>query len=512
MNLNPRTRLGRGVAAVALAAASLLPVGAHAAAFGFNDVAQRAKQLAAQPYKSPDTRLPQALQDLGYDKYNAIRFKPEQAHWAKDKLPFELQFFHEGEYYNQPVKINEIGPYGVHEIRYNPTDFDFGGAQIDPEQFKNLGFSGFRVHYALNNPKQKDEMLVFRGASYFRGVGKGERYGLSARGVAIDTGLLSGEEFPRFSEFWIERPKPGDKALVIYALLDSRRITGAYRFEVKPGDETTMDVKSRVFLRENVSKLGLAPLTSMYLFGENQHPATDDYRNEVHDSDGLSMHSGTGEWIWRPMINPKRLQVTSFGMTNPQGFGLMQRDRSFHDYEDLDLRYDLRPSLWVEPQGLWGPGRVELVNIPSPDETNDNVVAYWVPDNTPQAGQSMDLNYILHWQGDKDTRPNLSWVMQTRRGRGFTRNPDNSISYVIDFVGPALDKLKADAKVEGIVSVGPNGELLERSTVHNDVTNGWRLTLRFRRVDDDKPLELRAYLRGEDSTLSETWSYILPPG
>jgi glucans biosynthesis protein len=249
----------------------------------------------------------------------------------------------------------------------------------------------------------------------------------------------------------------------------------------------------------------------MYLFGDNQHPAGDDYRPEVHDSDGLSIHSGTGEWIWRPLINPKRLQVTSFSMTNPQGFGLMQRDRGFHDYEDLDLRYEMRPSLWVEPQGQWGAGRVELVDIPSPDETNDNTVAYWVPDNPPQAGQSIDLDYLLHWQGEKDVKPNLSWVMQTRRGRGFTRNPDNSISYVIDFVGPALEKLKPDAKIEGVVSVGSNGELLERSTVHNDVTNGWRVTLRFRRIDEDKALELRAYLRSEDSTLSETWSYILPP-
>jgi glucans biosynthesis protein len=289
-------------------------------------------------------------------------------------------------------------------------------------------------------------------------------------------------------------------------------MAGAYRFIVRPGEETVMEVKERLYMRNTVTKLGLAPLTSMFLFSENQKPPYDDYRPEVHDSDGLSIHSGTGEWIWRPLVNPKRLQVTSFSMTNPQGFGLMQRDRNFHDYEDLDLHYEQRPSLWVEPVGQWGAGRVELVNIPSPDETNDNTVTYWVPDNPPQAGQSLDLDYVLRWQGDKDTRPNLSWVMQTRRGRGFVRNPDNSISFVIDFVGPALEKLKPDAKVEGIVSVGPNGELLERSTVHNDVTNGWRVTLRFRRVDDDKPLELRAYLRGEDSTLSETWAYILPPG
>ena len=338
-----RSRPGRRCAALALAAAALLAQG-RALAFSFNDVVNRAKQLSAQPYQRPNTNLPQVLQDLGYEKYNAIRFKGERAYWAKDKLPFELEFFHEGVYYNQPVKINEIAPYGVHEIRYNPADFDFGDNQIDPNQLKDLSFSGFRVHYGINTSKLKEEMLVFRGASYFRGVGKGQRYGLSARGVAIDTGLLSGEEFPRFSEFWLVRPKPADKDLTIYALLDSKSITGAYRFIVHPGDETAMEVKSRIFMRQNVSKLGLAPLTSMYLFGDNQHPTGDDYRPEVHDSDGLSMHTGTGEWIWRPLVNPKRLQVTSFAMTNPQGFGLMQRDRSFHDYEDLDLRYDLRPS------------------------------------------------------------------------------------------------------------------------------------------------------------------------
>jgi glucans biosynthesis protein len=249
----------------------------------------------------------------------------------------------------------------------------------------------------------------------------------------------------------------------------------------------------------------------MYFFSENQHPNTDDYRPEVHDSDGLSIHSGTGEWLWRPLVNPKRLLVTSFAMTNPQGFGLMQRGRNFRDYEDLEARYDLRPSCWVEPLGQWGAGRVELLEIPSPDETNDNMVAYWVPDAPPAPGKELDLRYNLRWQMLKETKPPLAWVEQTRRGRGFTRNPDDSISFVVDFQGPGLDKLKPDAKLEGIVSVGDNGELLERNTYRNNVTGGWRLTLRLHRVDNGKPTELRAYLRGEDSTLSETWSYILPP-
>jgi glucans biosynthesis protein len=510
---HPGMQPSRYVPALLLSLLGLISAAAGAHTFDFSDVVQRAKQVAGQPYRKPEVKLPQELQDLGYDRYNAIHYKPERAYWAKEKLPFELQFFHEGLYYDKPVKINEIAPYGVHEIHYDPLDFDFGGAQIDPSKLRGLGFAGFRLHYPINTSKRKEEMLAFLGASYFRGVGKGQWYGLSARGLAIDTGLISGEEFPRFTEFWVERPKAGDKEITIYALLDSPSVAGAYRFVVRPGDETAMAVKASIFMRNNVSKLGLAPLTSMFLYGANEHPVNDDYRPQVHDSDGLSMHSGTGEWIWRPLINPARLQVTSFSMTNPQGFGLMQRDRAFHDYEDLNQRFDLRPSLWVEPTGQWGAGRVELVDIPSPDDTNDNAVAYWVPDNPPQAGQSLDLEYLLHWQGEKDSRPPLSWVMQTRRGRGgYIRNPDNSISFVIDFVGPALEKLKPDAQVEGIVSVGANGELLERSTVHNDVTQGWRLSLRFRRIDDDKPLELRAYLRGEESTLSETWSYILPPG
>jgi glucans biosynthesis protein len=497
--------------AAALAAFLALACPGVALAFSFGDVATLAKQLADKPYKAEEPQLPQELADLGYDKYRDIRFKSDHAWWRKDKLPFELQFFHEGLYYNLPVKINEIEGGKVREIRFDPKDFDYGANQLDTKKLTGLGFAGFRVHYAVNTPKYKDEVLLFLGGSYFRALGKNQHYGLSARGLAIDTGLISGEEFPRFTQFWIEKPKSGDTELTIYGLLDSRRAAGAYRFVLKPGEETLVEVKERVYLRENVTKLGLAPLTSMFLFGDNQHPTGDDYRPEVHDSDGLSIHSGTGEWIWRPLVNPKRLLVTSFSMTNPQGFGLMQRDHDFHDYEDLELRYDLRPSCWVEPTGQWGAGRVELVEIPSPDETNDNMVAYWTPDAPPAPGQPVDLQYTLHWQMLKETRPGLAWVAQTRRGRAFTRSPDDSINYAIDFEGPALDKLKPDAKVEGIVSVGDNGELLERNTTRNDVTGGWRLSLRLHRVDSGKPTEIRAYLRGDDSTLSETWSYILPP-
>jgi len=495
-----------GCAALLLALAPALALG-----FDFEEVAHRAQQLASQPYRAQKVELPKELQGIDYDHFRDIRFRPERMLWRDQKLPFEVAFFHLGLYFDRPVRINELTGNSAREIRFDPALFDYGANKFDPQRMSGLGFAGFRVHYPLNTPKYKDEVLVFLGASYFRALGKNQVYGISARGLAIDTGLASGEEFPAFVEFWLERPSASATELTIYALLDSRRVSGAYRFTLRPGVETAIEVKERLFLRENVSRLGIAPLTTMYFFGENQRSNRDDYRPEVHDSDGLSVQSGTGEWIWRPLVNPKRLLVTSFALANPLGFGVMQRDRDFAHYEDLEARYDLRPSLWVQPKGSWGSGRVELVEIPSPDETNDNIVAYWVPDAPPAPKAPFDLEYRLLWQRETTTRPPSSWVVQTRRGRGFFRNDDGSSGFVIDFDGPSLRKLPADAEVEGIVSVDSNAEVKEVVTHRNDATGGWRLVLRFTRGDPAKPAELRAYLRTRTSTLSETWSYILPP-
>jgi glucans biosynthesis protein len=493
------------VATIALASAC-----AHA--FNFDDVAARAKQLAAASYKAPSVDLPNDVARLTYDQFRDIRYRPDRALWRSARLPFELTFFHQGSFFKEPVKINEmVGP-SVREVRFDPNQFDYGANNIDPTHLRGLSYAGFRVHFAINTPKYKDEVLVFLGASYFRALGKNQRYGLSARGLAVDTGLTSGEEFPRFVEFWIERPGPNATELVIYGLLDSRRMAGAYRFVLKPGTDTVMEIKTRLFLRENVTRLGIAPLTTMYFFGDNQHANRDDYRPEVHDSDGLSIQSGTGEWIWRPLVNPKRLLVTSFALTNPLGFGLMQRDRDFAHYEDLEARYDLRPSAWVEPKGNWGAGRVELVQIPSPDETNDNIVAYWAPDTPPPPQQPLDLEYRVLWQKDNPMRPPSSWVAQTRRGRGYVKDDDGSIGFVVDFDGPAIRKLPADAKLEGLVSVDSNATVSEMVVHRNDVTGGWRMNLRLKRQDENKPVELRAHLRNGGDVVSETWSYILPPG
>ena len=495
-------------AAVSALVAALAPN--VALAFGFDDIAQRAKALAAKPHANPGPKLPKELASLTYDQYRDIRYRTDRFHWRDARLPFELAFFHQGFYFDHPVKINEVSAEGVREIRFDPGNFNYGKNKLDPEKIGGAGFAGFRVHYPINTPKYKDEILVFLGASYFRALGEGQRYGTSARGLAIDTAVSSGEEFPRFVEFWIERPKPGAKELVVYALLDSRRLAGAYRFVVRPGRQTVMDVRAQLHLRENVGKLGIAPLTSMYHFGENQRSATPDYRPEVHDTDGLSVQAGNGEWIWRPLINPKRLLVAAFSTTDPAGFGLSQRDRAFPSYEDLEARYELRPSVWIAPKGKWGPGRVELIQIPTPDETNDNIVAFWVPSKPPTAKQTFEFEYRVHWQKD-EIRPPQSWVTQTRRGVGYVKKPDRSIAFMIDFEGPALKKLPADAAVLGSFTADGNGEVLESIAFPNEATGGWRVALRLRRIDDKKPMELRGFLRSGNETLSETWSYLIPP-
>ena len=514
------------VAALLLSCFALLSTSAMAAPFGFEDVAARAQQLSQQGYSAPSNDLPKELKELDYDQYRDIRFKPAQSIWRKQNLPFELQLFHPGLYYNAPVKISFVNNGRAAPLAFNADFFDYGKNKLDRSKLKNIGYAGFRVHFPLNSNKYKDELLVFQGASYFRALGKGQRYGLSSRGLAVDTAVYSGEEFPAFTEFWIETPTAKSTSLTIYALLDSRRVAGAYKFVLKPGVQTVMEVQSRLFLREGVAKLGLAPLTSMFMHGSNQSRFEEDYRPEVHDSDGLLVANSNGEWIWRPLINPRRLITTSFGLINPKGFGLLQRRRDFAHYEDLEAHYHDRPSAWIEPKGDWGAGRVELVLIPTPDETNDNIVAFWVPNAPPAPGQALDFAYRLSWQKDEGVRPPVASVLQTRKGHGYVKTVDDTQRLIVDFEDPPPPKdespkgkankakpVKAAAiePVTGSVWMDDNAELIEKQTFRNEMTGGWRMSFRFRRKDNDKPIEMRAYLKRGNAQVSETWSYLYPP-
>ena len=480
-----------------------------ALAFDFDDVAERAQALAQQPYRSVIAKPPAELQALNYDQYRDIRFRPDHALWHEDNVPFELMFFHLGKFQTEPVRINEVTAQGERRIRYSSSDFDYGKNKLNPRSWGDVGFAGWRAHYPFTAGGYKDELAVFLGASYFRALGAGQRYGLSARGLAIDTVGGEREEFPRFTEFWIVKPAADAKTLTVYALLDSPRASGAYRFDIHPGTETVMDVRASISLRAGVATLGIAPLTSMFAFGENQ-PHRSDFRPEVHDSDGLMVATGDGEWLWRPLVNPKRILTTSFSMRQLRGFGLMQRDRNFSSYEDSEAHYERRPSAWVEPVGSWGAGRVELMQLSTPDETNDNIVAYWVPAQLPPIGEPLEIAYRLHWQGSTMQRPPGAWVVQSRIGRGFAELGTGEQQYIVDFNGPSLEALPAGADVKAVVSAPANGQIMESNAYRVEATGAWRMTVRVKQLVLTEPTELRGFLRRGDDVLTETWSNVLP--
>jgi glucans biosynthesis protein len=487
------------------------PAAAEQRAFGFEDVWQRAQELARQPYEPDRPELPQVFKDMQYDQYRDIRFRPEKNLWANQSLPFQLQFFSRGFLYADRVTINIVDAIGPRLLPFTGDLFDFGKNQVPPRLPQNMGFAGFRILYPLHSDDKLDEIAVFLGASYFRAIGQNQNYGVSARGLAIDTGLEKPEEFPVFREFWIQKPGPDANALTLFALLDSPRTTGAYRFVIQPGLQTIVDVKARIFMRERVDKLGIAPLTSMFYHGETTDRFMDDFRPEVHDSDGLIVESGRGERIWRPAANPVRLQISPFEVVSPRGFGLMQRDRDYDHYQDTEAIYHSRPSVWVETKGDWGQGHVELVEIPSPSERNDNLVTFWTPAQRLEAGETLDVEYRLHFALDPEARLLGGRALATRIGAGGTDVPDYSRrKFVIDFTGQSLKRLDPDATDVEPVCNTSSGTIAQSVAHHNQFTDGWRLF--FELVpEEDKAADLRCFLRRGQDVLTETWVFRWAP-
>ncbi|MES2977653.1 MAG: glucan biosynthesis protein G [Pseudomonadota bacterium] len=499
-------------ASVLVALLAWTAVAAHA--FDLDTVADLAKRRAQAPFKPFSTSAPQDLALLTYDQYRDIRFRRDRALWQGS--PVEATFFHVGRQ-GETVRIHDVSAGGVvRPVPYAPRDYDYGKNQLDAQRWGDIGHAGFRLIGQLNSKTVQDELIAFLGASYFRALGQGQRYGLSARGLAVDTVGAAKEEFPRFTDFWLQKTEPGAPQTTLWALMDSPSLTGAYRFDLRPGEQTVVEVRARVFMRQGsaAKTIGIAPLTSMFLFGENQ-PQRGDFRPEVHDSDGLMIATSEGEWLWRPLQNPARATANSFSMSGLKGFGLMQRDRAFANYEDTEARYELRPSAWVTPLGDWGPGRVEMLLLPTPDETHDNIVAYWVPATLPAPGASLDFAYQIAWQGNTQQRPPNGWATQSRRGIGYSKLTESDLSqqtqYVVDFTGPALDGLAEDAPVQAVVTADANGRVLESLAYKNTATGTWRMTLRVQRLDPAKPVEVRAFLKNDLHTLSETWTTLITP-
>jgi glucans biosynthesis protein len=489
-----------------LAVGALPGLRAAETAFDFEVLQFRAKTIAAQPYKEKPSRVPASFQKYNYDDYRLIQFDGTRAWWSNERLPFEMQFFHPGWLYNKSVQLNElVGPESK-RIDFSKQLFIYGGKKpwLIPA---DMGFAGFRIEYGLNQPDKMDELAVFLGASYFRALAREQRYGLSARGLALNTGEPDGEEFPVFEEFWIERPAAEAKSITVYALMDSPSVAGAYRFVITPGVETVMRVRAAVYCRKNPRVFGIAPLTSMFAHGENSGWSQTDFRPEVHDSDGLLVESGAGEWLWRPLTNPKAVSIVAFMDKAPRGFGLLQRDRQFEHYDDLEAYYHLRPSVWVEPVGNWGPGSVRLVELPTADETNDNIVAFWVPGQLPPAGEPIVFEYDLHWMTDPGRRPPAGFVSSTRLAN-VMGHPELK-RFVVEFAGAYLTAEPDDPEIEAIVTVGAGARQAGGVVVQkNRFNNTWRVIFEIK-PDPAAPLvELRCFLRKGQHVLTETWSYL----
>lgn len=480
------------------------PLYARDGSFSDDTVIEQARRLAAAPYAAPSAPMPRSLAGLDYDHYRDIRFKPEAAIWAKEGMSFRVHVLHRGWLFADPVEIALVDGDTAHHLPYRPDFFSTGKVMTSPLPNDDLGYSGWRALHPINRARVFDEVVVFQGASYFRSLGRDQAYGLSARGLAIKTADPSGEEFPSFRAFWIERPARSGHVLVVHALLDSPSTTGAYRFTIRPGASTMMDVDAALFPRSKLDNVGLAPATSMFMFSANGRERADDFRPEVHDSDALLMFNGTGEHLLRPLANPVDLQVSAFQDRTPKGFGLLQRNRNLADYQDFEAQYERRPSLWIEPLGDWGEGAVVLTEIPSDAEIHDNIVLFWRPRQPIAAGSEYRFSYRLFWGGDPSGAYDRARIVATRRGRADTHAPTPVRRFIVDYSRPPGARSNAalpEAKV-----TASTGEIKSVVVEANPLIGGYRLSFAFD-PKQTKLSELRAELAFEDGRSAETWVY-----
>ena len=484
------------------------PVAKRAPKFEYDDVIRRAKELAAAPYDSEPPPLPDALSKLDFDAWRDIRFRPEKAFLNEPGSMFRLELFHLGHLYLWPVTVNIVKDGMATPIPYSANLFNYGHNKLDKRLPVNLGFAGFRLHFPINAPNVFDEVIAFLGASYFRFLGRKQRYGISARGLTVNAGTDK-EEFPIFREFWIETPAAHSEHVTIYALLDGAAATGAYRFDLYPGRDSTLEVAATLFPRKQNVKFGLAPLTSMFFVGENDHRFDADFRGELHDSDGLLLNSGTGEWIWRPLHNPPQMEISSFLDQNLRGFGLLQRDRKFDHYQDLDLAYELRPSYFIQPHGSWGAGQVELVELPTRDEAHDNIVASFVPKDAPAPGSRFGYR-ITSSLSLEQFSPNgrvVNTFETTARALGAPEPvPPGSRRFLIDFAGGDLAYYARDPQVVEVVPTTTQGRILRSFIVPNSHIKGFRAIIDLE-LAAGQSTDLRAFLRAGTRALTETWTY-----
>jgi glucans biosynthesis protein len=501
-----------GAAAPATAATGL--AFGPAEPFSYDWLKAHARDLSTQPYREPPRPDPAIVSKIDYDAHGKLRFRKEYALYREGAFPVSFQ--HVGMFFPNTVRMHAIDGESAREVLYDPTYFTVGQNHVAAGLGQEpSAFAGFWVH----EPARKGDLdkvepwATFLGASYFRGVGELGQVGMSARGIALAPGSGGPEEFPGFVAYWFEPAASEDAPVTVYALLDGPSVCGAYRFLLRRTSGVVMDIEANVHPRRTIERLGLAPLTSMYWFSETAKPTMVDWRPEVHDSDGLAIWTGAGERIWRPLNNPERIAISSFVDERPRGFGLSQRDRNFDHYQD-GVKYDKRPSVWVEPQGDWGRGVVQLIELPTDDEIHDNICAMWIPDAPHGAGSHIEIAYRLHWLADEPYPSALGRCVATRLGNGGQPGqprPQGVRKFMVEFLGGPLTDLPHGTLPEPVLS-SSRGEFsyIFTEAVPDDVPGHWRAQFDLT-VEGAAPVELRCYLRNGDSILTETWLYQYRP-
>ncbi len=470
--------------------------------FTFENLKARARELARTAYVEPPIREPAILDAIDFDAYQHAVYRPELSLWADTPGAQQVRLFPMGRYFRQPVSISMLANGQAREVRYSPDLFETPAGH-PLRKLTSGGFAGFRLMSADN----KSDWMAFLGASYFRSAGPFDQYGASARGLAINSGGPAPEEFPHFSAFWLESHPDG---IDTYALLEGPSVVGAYKITSRRGGKAgpVQEVEAELHFRKSVETLGIAPLTSMYWYGEGHGELRTDWRPEVHDSDGLAIWTGADERIWRPLNNPPQVTTNSFADRDPKGFGLIQRDRQFENYQDDGVFYEKRASLWVEPLAAFGPGSVRLVELRTVDETNDNIVAFWTPETKIVAGSSLTTRYRVNWTIDAPAAPGGRRIVATRVGAGGRPGlapPPGTRKFVIDVEGSALKSLTRESGVKAVVTTS-HGKISEVAAYPVVGTDRWRMMFDLSDIGD-KPADLRAYLQRGSEALSETWLY-----
>jgi glucans biosynthesis protein len=521
------TRLGCLIAIVGVAVCGTAAARQETADINLDYVAKRAEQRAQKPFRSPRADLPDILRadKLDYDKYREIEFRHDKALWAADDLPFRVEFFHPGYLYEEPVHIYEYTLTAMQPIRFMQDWFNYRGLNIQKQIPVNTGYAGFRLLYELNERGKWDEVGAFLGASYFRLLGKGQRYGQSARGLAIDCGETDRpEEFPIFTDWWLGKPARGEDRIRLYAILDSVSCAGAYEMVIIPGETTIADIKARLYFREDaqikpvnnnrppIRTVGIAPLTSMFWFGKASERRFNDYRPEVHDSDGLLIQMGNGEVLWRPLNNTTEMRHQRFAAKDIRGFGLLQRERDFAAYQDLFNYYHQVPSVWVETHGHWGEGEINLVELSTHYEGLDNIVAFWDPKDKPRPMEPYNIAYTLYWTRDEAEMKLATQdkVLATRIGAD-PQDPQRR-QFAIDFAGPKLNALSDNTPPQAIASCSTNAVIVENQVFRNPFRSSWRVMLKIEPKPGNKDsVDLRCTLKKGEEVLTETWTYLWSP-